>query len=86
MARKSKPETVGEPARLRVHVEIDANLRKRLGAYASFHRYTEAQVIEAALTERLKGFYVGQREPGGSVTIAPPADGEERQVLAIRTG
>ena len=86
MAAKRKPEKVGPPERLRVNVDIDADLRKRMGAYASYHRYTEAQVVEAALTDKLKGFYVGQREPGGSVTIAPGTDGDDRQVLAIRTG
>jgi hypothetical protein len=67
-------------------VQIDAGVRKKLGAFASYHRTTEAQVIEDALSAKLKGFYVGQREPGAVVSYTTPSEGEERPVLPIRTG
>ena len=83
MARTRKSEIAPERDRLRLHVAIDATLRRRLGAYASFHGLTEGQIVEDALAGRLRGFYVGQREPGATVQI-PPAE-EEARVLAIRT-
>jgi hypothetical protein len=86
MAKKSTPEPSQGPKRLRVQGLIDAELRRRLGAYSGAHGVTESQVIEEALRDRLKGFYYGNREARASVTITPGEEGDERTVLAIRTG
>lgn len=89
MAQKRKGELVQPPERVRLTVTISAELRRRLGSYAGAYSRDEWQVVEEALTARLKGFYYGQREPGATVVQTVPAapEGQDRpSLLPIRTG
>jgi hypothetical protein len=61
MKMASKPATAAKK-RLRVHVSIDADVRRCLGAYAGAYSVTESQVIEDALRDRLRGFYFGETD------------------------
>lgn len=79
----TKRKSVEPPERLRVNALINADLRKRLAAFAGVNRITESAVIESALEAKLSGFYYGQRTTtkgdDSAEPIAPPV------VLPIRT-
>lgn len=67
MARKE----VQPPRRIKVNLSLDAQLRRRLGAYAAFHGRDESAVVAEALESVLKGFVVHQRSTS-------PASGDHR--------
>lgn len=62
MAKKHRGAETPKAEKLRLNVGIDADLRGRLGAFASHHHLSIARVVEDAIAVKLRGFHCVQRE------------------------
>lgn len=84
MARKE----VQPPRKIKVNLSLDAQLRRRLGAYAAFHGRDESDVVSEALESVLRGFVVHQRAGGGPppVSSAESASGVVPVADFLRAG
>lgn len=81
-APRTKRQDAPAPRRTKINLTLDAELRRRLGAYAAWHGRTESDLVAAALEPLLKGFRVQQLaqapagDPDSALTI-PCGDAEQ---------
>lgn len=75
MARK-RAGAEEAPGKVKVNLSLDAQLARRLAAFAGYHRLEMSEVVAKAVERELKGFVVAQRE------VAAAAEGAEAPRLA----